>query len=472
MSKLIAIVMAAGHGTRMKSRLPKVVHPACGRPLVFYPVRAALELGAEQVVVVVNPQSHQAVQEGLAAHIDEGQISFAIQEVPQGTGDAARVGLARVELNAEDRVLILSGDTPLLTSEALQPLLDSLATEVGLSFMYFCPQDPHGYGRVVRNQKGQPISIIEQRDIREPAHEAISEVNAGVYLGRAEYLEPALRKLTNENAQKEYYLTDVVAHVAACSGTAAVEASATVLSGVNDRMQLREVEQELFARIARHHAENGVSMVGTPLIDDTVQLSTDVRLEDGVRLRGRTSLGAGTWVDVGTVITDSVVGEDAHVKPYCVLTDSRVGNGVQLGPFAHLRPKSVLGDRVHVGNFVETKNSELKEGAKANHLAYLGDAEVGSRSNLGAGTIVCNYDGFMKRRTKIGADVFVGSDSQLIAPVTLGDGAYVATGTTVTNDVPEGALAIGRSRQENKPGYAEPLRDRLRSQAEVEKSKK
>ncbi len=472
MSKLIAVVMAAGHGTRMKSSLPKVVHPACGRPLVYYPVQAAIQAGAVQVVVVVNPTSRTSIEHELSKHVDPARMSYAVQEVPRGTGDAVRAALEAIETRDHDRILVLSGDTPLLQAEDLESLLESMTEDVALSFMFFRPTDPTGYGRIIRNDESMPIAIIEQKDLVEPAHHAINEVNAGLYLARVGQLRQAVWNLRNDNAQSEYYLTDVVSSIAVQDRTCAVEASPESLAGVNDRKQLCDIEQILFRRILERHAMAGVSFVGNALVDDTVVLAPDVRIEAGVRLRGETTVGARSVIDVGAVITDTSIGEDAYIKPYCVLSESTAGRGVQLGPFAHLRPNSVLRDHVHVGNFVETKNAELKEGAKANHLAYIGDAEVGQRSNLGAGTIICNYDGFMKRRTIIGADVFVGSDSQLIAPVHVGDSSYVATGTTVTEDVPEGALSIGRARQVNKPGYAAPLRESLKARAEAEKAKK
>jgi bifunctional UDP-N-acetylglucosamine pyrophosphorylase/glucosamine-1-phosphate N-acetyltransferase len=470
MSRLIAIVMAAGQGTRMKSPLPKVLHSACGRPLVYYPVRAALEWGAEQVVVVVNHRIHPEVSAALAEHIKADHVTFAFQDAPRGTGDAVRAGLAGLSLADDDEVLILSGDTPLLTQQDLLPLRAALHQEVALSFMYFCAPDPTGYGRVVRDATGMPVQIIEQRDLTTDAQRAIREVNAGIYLARAKALKNALLGLSHNNAQGEYYLTDIVALIAQHSRTSAVEADREALAGVNDRSQLNQVERILHERVRRRWGELGVTVVGEPCIDDTVTLEPDVRIESGVRLRGRTHVGTGTIVDVGSVVQDAQVGKNSIIKPYCVITSSQVGDGVVLGPFAHLRPGSDLLDGAHVGNFVETKNARIGKGAKANHLAYVGDAEVGDGANLGAGTVVCNYDGFAKRKTVIGPGAFIGSDSQLIAPVTVGAGAYVATGTTVTQDVPDGAVAIGRVRQSNKLDYAEPLRRRLAAQAQQEKA--
>jgi bifunctional UDP-N-acetylglucosamine pyrophosphorylase / glucosamine-1-phosphate N-acetyltransferase len=421
--------------------------------------------------VVASPSTEQGIRDAIYEQFDSSIVQLAIQNIPRGTGDAVRSAIETLDGGDNDRILVLSGDTPLLEQEDLRPLLHSLEKETVLSFMSFLADEPTGYGRVIRGEDGSPFAIVEQRDLKDAFQHAVREVNAGVYLGRLKELRQALLRLNNDNAQGEFYLTDIVASIALMSKVGTVQAKPAVLAGVNDRSQLNHVEQLIFARIRQRFAQSGVSIVGEPLIDDTVAIAPDARIESGVRLRGKTTIGAGTLIDVGTVVTDAQIASHVHIKPYCVVTESHVGAYVQLGPFAHLRPGSVIEEEAHIGNFVETKNSLVRRGAKANHLAYLGDAEVGERSNLGAGTIVCNYDGFMKRRTVIGPDVFVGSDSQLIAPLTIGAGAYVATGTTVTGDVPAGALAIGRVRQTSKEGYAGPLRDKLRAQAQLEKTK-
>jgi bifunctional UDP-N-acetylglucosamine pyrophosphorylase/glucosamine-1-phosphate N-acetyltransferase len=470
MSEMIAIVLAAGHGTRMKSTIPKVLHPACGRPLVYYPVKAALDLGASKVIVVVNAETRTQIEEELARHLPRDSFVTAVQSTPRGTGDAARVGMELVDEGEDGRVLILCGDTPLLRGQDLGDLLLALNDErVKLSFLTFVSKDPTGYGRVLRSEAGAVCEIREHRDLETDQQRAVLEVNAGVYAGRAGSLSRALGRLSPENAQGEYYLTDIVKSLAESGPVEAIIRDEQLLAGVNDRLQLSDLERHLFGRIREQWGKDGVSIVGQPLIDDTVDIAIGARIEDGVRLRGKTRIGEETFVDVGSVVSDSLIGAGVVVKPYCVITDSRVGDRVQVGPFAHLRPESVLEADVRIGNFVETKKTTMKRGAKANHLAYLGDAEIGEGSNLGAGTIVCNYDGFRKSRTTLGAGVFVGSDSQLIAPVTLGDGAYVATGTTVVRDVPAGGFAIGRVRQENRDGYADELRARLKDAADSKK---
>lgn len=457
---LTAVVMAAGHGTRMRSTRPKVLHEAAGRPLVYYPVRAALDAGATRVVVVVNPAIRDGVAEALGRHLSGVPIELAIQEVPRGTGDAARAGLQHV---SSEYVLVLSGDTPVLTGQDLTPLVTCLVGgETRLCFSSCRLEDPTGYGRVLRGDGGRVLEIREHRDLTTDAQRAVREINGGVYAARTEALRHALERLSPENAQGEYYLTDVVAVLAELDSVEAVPCTALALTGVNDRAQLRAAEDTLYERIARGWGARGVTVRGRPLIDDTVELDEDVTIEDGVRLRGDTRIARGAFIDVGAVLTEAIVREGAVVKPYSVITESSVGAAAQIGPFAHLRPASVIDDEAHIGNFVETKKTHVRRGAKANHLAYLGDGDVGEGANVGAGTIFCNYDGFRKHRTVIGAGAFIGSDSQLIAPVNIGAGAYVATGTSVTDDVPEDGFAIGRCRQTTKAGYATALKARLR----------
>lgn len=465
---LCAVVLAAGQGTRMKSPLPKVLHPLAGRPLLAYPIRAALAVGARRVVVVTSGRPE--IDEALAKEFPGVDIVTAVQDPPRGTGDAARVGLSLVD---SERVLILYGDTPLLDARELAQLVGLLDDgQTALALLSAVLDDPFGYGRVLRDEQGQVREVREQRDLTSDAERAVREVNAGVYAARRAELERAVSRLSPNNAQGEYYLTDVVASIAAEGRVAALQGKREALLGVNDREQLREAEELMFARIRARWNRAGASVLGDARIDDTVEIGSNARIEPGVRLRGKTTLGPDSLVDVGSVVTNSAIGARVNVKPYSVITDSRVGDGAQIGPFAHLRPESEIDEEAHIGNFVETKKARVRRGAKANHLAYLGDGDVGEGANLGAGTIFCNYDGFQKHRTVIGAGAFIGSDSQLVAPVTVGKGAYVATGTTVTRDVPDEALAVGRVRQENKPGYATKLKERLSARAREAKAKK
>jgi bifunctional UDP-N-acetylglucosamine pyrophosphorylase/glucosamine-1-phosphate N-acetyltransferase len=286
-------------------------------------------------------------------------------------------------------------------------------------------------------------------------------VNSGFYAARVGVLRAALATLSPNNAQGELYLTDVIAYAARDGGAAAVTGNADALVGVNDRSQLAFAEEALLRRIAERHRLAGVTVRAGARIDDTAVIGEDARIEAGVELRGSTRVGAGAVIDSGSILTDSEVGEGTYVLPYSVMVESKVGARAQIGPFSRLRPGSVIEDEAHIGNFVETKKTRVGRGAKANHLSYLGDGDIGAGANIGAGTIFCNYDGFTKHKTIIGEGVFVGSDSQIVAPVTIGKGAYVATGTTVTKDVPEDALAIGRVKQETKLGYASRLKSRL-----------
>ncbi|HSU39138.1 MAG TPA: bifunctional N-acetylglucosamine-1-phosphate uridyltransferase/glucosamine-1-phosphate acetyltransferase, partial [Polyangiaceae bacterium] len=314
--------------------------------------------------------------------------------------------------------------------------------------------------------------VREQRDLGSDAERAVREVNAGVYAAKKSVLARAIADLKPMNAQGELYLTDVVAGVAAEGRVVALVGSPDALVGVNDRSQLREAEELLFARIRERLGREGVMVHGDARIDDGVSVAPGAELEAGVRLRGATSIGPETRIDVGSVLTDATLGARVVVKPYSVISSSRVGDGAEIGPFAHLRPESEIEAEAHVGNFVETKKTRMRRGSKANHLAYLGDGDVGERANVGAGTIFCNYDGYQKHRTVIGEGAFIGSDSQLVAPVRVGKGAFVGSGTTVTQDVPDDALALSRTRQENKLDYGPKLRARLGEAARRAKEKK
>jgi bifunctional UDP-N-acetylglucosamine pyrophosphorylase/glucosamine-1-phosphate N-acetyltransferase len=439
------------------------MHRVSGLPIVYYPVRAALDAGCADVVVVVG-HGREKVEAYLALAFPGEPVRTAVQVEQRGTGDAARVGLEATQQSFSS-VLILNGDVPLITAVELQAVMGALA-HTKLALATCVVEDPTGYGRVVRRM-GRVLEIREHRDLRSDDERSVREVNAGIYAGEVALLREALATLAPHNAQGELYLTDAVGY-ATLAGVPveAVILGADALAGINDREQLHGVEQLMYARIARRWRLAGATVRSGVCIDSEVTLEPDVTLERGVMLRGRTRIRRGATVDVGSVLTNVDVSEGAVVKPYCVATDSTIGPGAEVGPFSHLRKDSEIGENAHVGNFVETKKTRLGRGAKANHLSYLGDSVVGEKTNIGAGTIFCNYDGVRKHTTSVGPNVFIGSDSQLIAPVTIGAGAYIATGTTVTRDVPEGALAIGRVPHQNKEGYAEKLRARLRAARE------
>ncbi len=455
------IILAAGRSKRMKSRLNKVLHLIAGRPLLHYPVKAALEADAARVVVMCNEESLITIQANLFTTFGSEHIVCKIQPEPLGTGDAARIAIQEC---TADLVGIICGDTPLVDAGNLRTLLLVLEERQASLIVQSCiVADPEGYGRIVRNSDQSVVAIREHRDLRDAKEREINEVNSGMYLGRRDVLATALSHLSTNNHQGEYYLTDVVKDVARTAPVLAHLGDADSLKGVNDRVQLEEAESVMYQRIARRHSLAGVTVRGGSRIEDSVQIEPDAVIECGVSLRGCTTIGADTVVEVGCVISDSSIGRGALVKPYSVIEQSSVGDGAQIGPFARLRPGSVIEQDAHIGNFVETKKTIVRRGAKANHLSYLGDGDIGERANIGAGTIFCNYDGYQKHQTIIGANAFIGSDSQLVAPVEIGPGAYVASGTTVTKDVPSEALAISRVKQENKPGYAARLRARLSS---------
>jgi bifunctional UDP-N-acetylglucosamine pyrophosphorylase / glucosamine-1-phosphate N-acetyltransferase len=458
--RFVALVLAAGQGTRMKSQRPKVLHEVAGRPMVTWPVAAALEAGAARCVVVVG-HGGDAVRAALTARFGE-RVTFAEQPEQRGTGDAVRHGLEGVRPD-DARVLILYGDTPLLTAATLRALMKVARSGTGpLALLTTQLDDPTGYGRILRDPEGRVTAIREHRDASDEER-AVREVNPGIYAVDTAFLREAIARLSTDNAQGELYLTDVVAQAAAHGAVASLARPMDELRGVNDRYELALADRTLRHRTARRLAESGVTVRDPDRvsIDADCEVGADAILEPGVHLRGRCRIGAGAHIDVGAVLTDVDVAAGAHVKPYTVATDSRVGEGAQVGPFSHLRPGTELGPEARVGNFVETKNTRMGKGSKANHLAYVGDGQIGEGVNIGAGTIFCNYDGFQKNTTVLEDGVFIGSDSQLIAPVRVGKGAYVASGTTVTRDVPEDALAISRTRQQNKEGYAARLRRAL-----------
>lgn len=463
-----AIVLAAGHGTRMKSELPKVLHPLLGRPMLTFPIQAALDAGAERVVAVVG-YGRDTVEATLKQHFGE-RVTPALQQSQRGTGDAARSGHVAIK-DFQGWLLILNGDAPLMTREALSALIAAARdSHTPLAMLTAVTDDPTGYGRILRDDSGNVIAIREERDCS-AEQKRIREWNPGVYAIDSEFFAREIDKLSTNNAQGELYLTDLVAAAAAQGGVTALAWDALDTLGVNDRFELAQRDRTLRLRLARKLALSGVTIRDpeATYVDADVSIAPGAVIEPNVTLRGKCVIETGAVIDVGCVLTNVTVRENAVLKPYTVATDSEVGSDAQVGPFSHLRPGSSLGPEAHVGNFVETKKTRLGRGSKANHLAYLGDGEIGERVNVGAGTIFCNYDGFNKHITTLEDDVFIGSDSQLVAPVTVGKGAYVGTGTTVTKDVPPDALAIGRAKQENKLGLAARLKAKLKSQKDAKK---
>ncbi|HET8732427.1 MAG TPA: bifunctional UDP-N-acetylglucosamine diphosphorylase/glucosamine-1-phosphate N-acetyltransferase GlmU [Anaeromyxobacteraceae bacterium] len=450
---LAAIVLAAGKGTRMKTERAKVLHPVCGRPMVYYPVKRALEAGASPVVVVVGHQG-DAVETALRAALPDAPIRFARQERQLGTAHAVLAAKASLRGHSGP-VLILSGDTPLLTTHTLASVVEARTTPGSLAFATMDLENPEGYGRVVHAPGRGPALIVEEKDAT-PEERQIREVNAGLYVADSGFLWSTLARVDARNAQREFYLTDLVALAADGPGAVAVRVSPVEAQGVNDQEDLSLAIRAMTRRIAASFMAAGVTLEDPERFDadEDVVIGPDTIVEPGVRLRGKTRIGSGCVVGQGCILTDMEIGDGTELLPYCVLERSKVGASCRLGPYARMRPESAVADGVHLGNFVELKKTTMGKGSKANHLTYLGDATIGAGVNVGCGTVTCNYDGEKKHPTRIGDGVFVGSDSILVAPISIGKGAYLAAGSTLTEDVPPGALALGRARQVNKNGWA------------------
>jgi bifunctional UDP-N-acetylglucosamine pyrophosphorylase / glucosamine-1-phosphate N-acetyltransferase len=445
---ITAVVLAAGEGTRMRSTTPKVLHPLCGRPMLLHVIDALCALPLERIVVVVGHGAERVtktIQEQLATELP---VEFVEQRSPRGTGEAVSVALSASafdDLDAEDDLIVVPGDTPLLRAETLAALAtEHRVSDAAATILTTRPANVDGYGRVIRDSKGRVDRIVEQVDATEEER-AVDEINTSIYCFRRNLLAPALRRLSPENVQGEYYLTDAI-EVLRRAGHAvhAVEADPAEVLGVNDRRQLATAESELRHRINARWMREGVTMVDPErtYVDGTVELEPDVRLLPGTMLEGRTVIGTGSVIGPDTRIVDSVVGAYTSIASSLV-TESEIGDSCTVGPFANVRTGTRLAANVKVGAYVETKSADIGEGTKVPHLSYVGDADVGPGSNIGCGTITANYDGVNKLHTTIGAGVHTGSNSVLVAPVTVGDGATIAAGAVVTHDVPAGALAKG-----------------------------
>lgn len=457
-----AIILAAGEGTRMKSSRPKVLHEIAGRALLSWVVQAALDAGASRCLVVVG-HGRGDVERELDQRFGK-RVEMVLQPEQRGTGDAVRCAIES-DPALDGRLLVLYGDCPLIPAALLRNLIEkSERAGADLGLVTATLGNPGGYGRLVRNAEGLVQRIVEDRDCSADERR-IQEVNPGLYAIRAEFLRIAIAQLTPDNAQAQLYLTDVVELAARQGAVVDLEGDMTELTGVNDQRDLALAAATRRRQMAEELARNGVSIadLDTLYVDAECEIEQGAHLGANVHLRGHCIVRSGARVDVGCVLTDVLVDRDANVLPYTVAADSTIGEGAQVGPFSHMRPDSRLGPRSKVGNFSETKKTTLGAGSKVNHLSYVGNGEIGEGVNIGAGTIFCNYDGEKKHTTVLEDGVFIGSDTQIIAPVTIAKGAYVASGTTVTRDVPAGALAMSRTKQENKEGYAARLRARLRS---------
>ena len=448
---LEVVILAAGLGTRMKSSKIKILHQAAGRPIIDYVLDLAADLSPRPPVMVVGYQREQ-VQKSVGE-----RARFAVQEEQKGTGHA--VLMAAEHVDPGKRVMILSGDVPLTRIETLRRLLDEHdRSGNALTLLTMKPADPALYGRIVRDANGSVLRIVEAKDASDE-EKRIAEVNAGIYVFNGEHLFENLRNLRPENAQKEYYLTDLLQVIRDAGhrvGAVIAEDPAEAL-GVNSRAELATVENEIQRRVVARLMTEGVTFrnPSTVVIDSTVTIGPDTVVYPFVTLEGTTRIGEGCVIDPGVHLNNVTVGDDVHLKTGTVAEDAIIEEEANVGPYAHLRPGTRLGRRVKVGNFVETKKATFGEGAKASHLSYIGDAEIGADVNIGAGTITCNYDGVRKHQTTIEDGAFIGSDSQLVAPVRIGRGAYVGAGSTITKDVPPKALALSRTPQRMVEGWAD-----------------
>ena len=452
-SRIAVIIMAAGKGTRLKSRRPKVLHEVGGKPLLVQVIATAEELADNHDIYVVVGHEAERVSQAVAGT----GVNFVEQKEQRGTGHA--IQCARESIRKYDHVLVLSGDVPLIQAQTLQRLMMlHLAQGAAMTILTATPEDPKGYGRIIRRSPDLPevMAIVEQKALK-PEQESIGEINAGIYAFKVQPLLAHIDKLTSDNPHGEFYLTDMAAHLnRAGEGVAALQApDASEVLGANTIAELVALDARLRAATAAKLMAAGVTIFRpeTCVIDAQVEVGSDTIIEPFVQLLGKTVIGSDCRIRSYSVIEDCRVGDGVLIRQGCILAESAVSDRAKIGPYSHLRPGSEIGDDAHVGNFVETKKAKLGKGAKANHLTYLGDAEIGAGSNIGAGVITCNYDGVNKHRTRIGQGAFVGSDSTLVAPVEVGDGAYIGAGSCITKDVPSGALAVGRSRQVTMEGW-------------------
>ncbi len=461
MTDLHIVVLAAGKGTRMKSAVPKVVHALAGLPIIEHVIRTARPLEAASTTVVVGHGAEE-VEAALDGYPD---LQFVVQSPQLGTGHALLQTEAALGKKS-GTVLLLYGDVPLLQTNTLERLLERhLEHRASATILTAELLDPYGYGRIVRDESGAIVRIVEERDASGPER-TIREINSGIYALALGPLFDSLRRLATDNAQGEYYLTDLVAAYrrrAVTVETLCID-DASELRGVNTRVDLADLSNVMLARARRNLMLSGVTLEdpATTYVEADVVVGEDTVLAPGVSLTGKTIIGARCEIRAGCRLTNATIGNDVTVLDHSLILSSSVGDGAAVGPFAHVRPGSAIGPGAKVGNFVELKKTVLGPGSKASHLAYLGDATIGANVNIGAGTITCNFDGVSKHATVIEDNVFIGSDSQLIAPVTVGRDAYVAAGSSITHDVPAESLAVARARQTNKAGWAAARRSTLK----------
>lgn len=444
-----SVILSAGMGTRMKSKMPKVLHKVCGKPLSKWVIDASKAAGADKVCAVVGHKA-ETVKEVL------GDVcEFALQAEQKGTGHAVMQAIDVIK-NSKGEVVILNGDTPLITAETINKAIEyhknngNQATVITAIL-----DDATGYGRIVRDNDGSVLKIVEQKDASEE-EKKINEVNSGMYVFDAQSLVYALDKITPNNAQGEYYLTDTLEILLSAGkkiGGYAISDNDEI-RGINDRVQLNEAEKIMQKRINEYHMRNGVTMRNpeSVYIEDGVEIGNDTEICQNVTIKSGTKIGSDCVIGSGSMLDRAVIHDGVDVLSSVIL-ESEVDEGTHVGPFAYIRPNCHVGKEVKVGDFVELKNSNIDDGTKISHLTYIGDSDVGKRVNFGCGTVTCNYDGKKKYRTTIGDDCFVGCNTNFVSPINVGDGVYIAAGSTITEDIPENSLSIARARQVNKEGW-------------------
>lgn len=450
-TNLAIVILAAGQGTRMNSDLPKVLHTIGNKSLLEHVLHTAREL-AEDNIHVVYGHGGELVPETLS----DIPVNWVQQSEQLGTGHA--VSQALPPIKDSDTILVLYGDVPLITSKTLNDLI-AASGNGALGLLTVQLDDPTGYGRIIRDSEQHVVRIVEQKDANEQELKT-NEINTGFLAVNKSRLASWLDKLDNNNAQGEYYLTDIIALAVVDNvdiNTTSVDNTAEVM-GINDKIQLATMERHFQLQQSEKLMQQGVTLRDPQRVDIRGELTAgkDVVIDINVIIEGKVTLGDRVNVGAGVILRDVTIGDDVTIKPYCVCEDASIGSGCQIGPFSRIRPETKLAEDVHIGNFVEIKKSQIDKGSKVNHLSYIGDTVMGSKVNVGAGTITCNYDGAFKHLTKIGNDVFIGSDTQLVAPVEIADGATIGAGSTITKDVPADALALSRSKQNSVTGWQRP----------------
>ena len=452
--KLGVLILAAGQGTRMKSAMPKVLHEIAGKPMLAHVIERAQQLHAAKVGCQAAYSGEQVRQQ-----LESYEVQWALQEQQLGTGHAVMQGMPALE--SVDKVLVLYGDVPLIQADTLQQLIDaSMETSIGMLTVRV--DEPHGYGRIVRDEFDRIIRIVEHKDASLDEL-TIDEINAGIMAMDRPELTAWLAALNNNNVQNEYYLTDVIdmavndGHVVASVQPHTPEE----VEGINDRVQLAKMERFMQRRLAQQLMLQGVTMMDPERVDirGTVHSGEDVTIDVNVILQGEIEIGRGVCIGANSVLKNCSIADKVTILQNCVIEDAEIGSNCTIGPFARIRPGTVLHDGCHIGNFVELKNAQVDQGSKINHLSYVGDTTVGRNVNIGAGVITCNYDGAYKHRTVIGDNVFLGSDTQLVAPVTVESGATIGAGSTITRDAPADQLTLSRSKQISKPGWKRPVKE-------------